>query len=292
MSLAERCASIEKNESVDLTLMSSLESRFRSSSCLNGSFLVSNGSHINCTTKNPGINIGDADIAFRFLRKMEHPSLRSIVWFLIIIKLILNFSNFVGHFLKFVFLFSLFFDKQIFEGITTQIIPSLTSSPADVEVLRIYLLLPFYHEFIKPRNYEQLQAPFGRAVLNLTPIAQIVVRHWWMDQTISYFEQLVESFKGVVLHIIVSKHDKINKSGTVRLFVTYDSNLDSALKMLELLLQVNSQRKDRLSYEAFYLPDITDKIDLQKDFYRWQQSHGTVSITFSVTYEKSQKTKM
>lgn len=61
--------------------------------------------------------------------------------------------------------------------------------------------------------------------------------------------------------------------------VTYEPNLDMALKMLKFLFQINNnQRTQRLSYETFYLHEINEMVDLQKDFYRWSQSQGHVSI--------------
>lgn len=61
--------------------------------------------------------------------------------------------------------------------------------------------------------------------------------------------------------------------------VTNEPNLDAALKMLKLLFEINNNnRKQRLSYETFYLPEITDMANLQKDFYRWSQSQAHVSV--------------
>lgn len=159
----------------------------------------------------------------------------------------------------------------------------MTVSPADVEVLRVYLLLPIYHEFINSKNYEKLHTPFSRAVLGMTKIAQNILAHWWAEQSIDYFERLVDNYKSVVMHIITFKFAKsnLNASETELPSVTYEPNLDMALQMLKLLFQINmNQRKNRLSYETFYLPDLTDMVDLQKDFYRWSQTQGHVSLFF------------
>lgn len=59
--------------------------------------------------------------------------------------------------------------------------------------------------------------------------------------------------------------------------VTYEPNLESALKMLSLLYQINSnQRSQRVSYEIFYLPDLMESINLQKDYVRWSQCKVSV----------------
>lgn len=67
------------------------------------------------------------------------------------------------------------------------LLPSLVASPPDVETLRLYLTLPFYHEFDNPKNYSVLHNPFGRTFLNLkTEAGTIVGKH-----LISYFKLLL-----------------------------------------------------------------------------------------------------
>lgn len=161
------------------------------------------------------------------------------------------------------------------------IIPSLSSSPPDVEVLRVYLLLPLYHEFINSKNYETLHTPFSRAVHKLGKIPLNILMQWWSEQSIDYFERLVENYKSVVMHVLTFKFAKtiIDSTDAELPMVTYEPNLDMALRMLKLLFQINNNhRTQRLSYDIFYLPGITDMVNLQKDFYRWSQTQGHVSI--------------
>lgn len=55
------------------------------------------------------------------------------------------------------------------------LLPSLVASPPDIEVLRLYLTLPLYHEFDNPKNYSILHNPFGRTLLNLKAEASKIV---------------------------------------------------------------------------------------------------------------------
>lgn len=113
-------------------------------------------------------------------------------------------------------------------------------------------------------------------MLNLTKISKNILKSWWAEQSIDYFERLVGIHKEVVLHILTFKFAKNNSnSPDVELpSVTYEPNLEAALKMLEMLYDINmNQRTQRLSYETFYLPDIADMVNLQNDFYRWSQGH-------------------
>lgn len=78
----------------------------------------------------------------------------------------------------------------------------LSPSPPDVEVLRIYITLPLYHEFYNPKQHLKLHKPFANAVLGLKMHANRVINSWWSSMTNEYFEKLVMIFKGVVTYII------------------------------------------------------------------------------------------
>lgn len=77
--LIERCAKIDENDTVDLSLLSSIEIIFKSLSCINGSFLMSNGRHTCCSVRNHGINIENAETAFHLIQTMENQTLKSVV---------------------------------------------------------------------------------------------------------------------------------------------------------------------------------------------------------------------
>lgn len=63
---------------------------------------------------------------------------------------------------------------QCLEAISS-ILPSLAISPPDVETLRLYLTLPFYHEFDNARHSAKLQGPFAAAFLRLKSEASKIV---------------------------------------------------------------------------------------------------------------------
>lgn len=87
----------------------------------------------------------------------------------------------------------------------------LSSSPPDVEVLRIYLILPFYHEFNNPKQHQKLHKPFASALLNLKHPASRVISVWWSSTSPDYFERLVNIFKSVVGFIIRNQKIPENK---------------------------------------------------------------------------------
>jgi E3 ubiquitin-protein ligase HERC4 len=59
--------------------------------------------------------------------------------------------------------------------VVQNLLPSLVVSPPDIEVLRLYLILPLYHEFDNPKNYLILHNPFGHTLLHLKPEASKII---------------------------------------------------------------------------------------------------------------------
>lgn len=166
--IASTCAEIPADSVIDLDLITTLETIFKHQTCLNGSFLGENEMHLPCTSIYHGVDIDIAETAFVFIQKIENLRLKQLIW----------------------------------DSITNDLLKCLTVSPAHVEALRVYLILPLYHEFVNSKNYLRLHSPFSEALFKLNEIPQRVVRNWWSAEREEYFEKLVESFKGVVSYII------------------------------------------------------------------------------------------
>lgn len=58
---------------------------------------------------------------------------------------------------------------QLHRSICSDLLPSLVPGPPDTEALRVYLLLPLYHEFLQARHFDVLQCPLAAAILALKP---------------------------------------------------------------------------------------------------------------------------
>lgn len=235
-----------------MDLMSTMEVIFKSQASFNASFLV-NG-NLSCTSKSPGIDVVEAEKAFAYIAKFENETLKQIVS---------CFQFIFG--LSYVFSSLILLSSQIWDGVTTDLLHSLKSSPADIETLRIYLILPLYHEFVNSKHYKTLHSPFCKAILQLTKNPQTIVLRWWCNQSSDYFERLVQIFKGVVSYIIDCKVKKFG-SGTV---MTYDLFLDLSLKIMKLLYNANHHSKNKVPYDVFTIPEINDNVDLRKDYCGW-----------------------
>lgn len=171
---------------------------------------------------------------------------------------------------------------QIWESITTQLLPTLAKSPPDVETLRIYLLLPLYYEFINAKNYPVLHTPFGRSFLALTQIARKVVLQWWAAVSFEYFEKLIDHFRNVVSYIMNHKLQKVvivkhNQNPDVpdppRGLITFDIHLETVLNLLKDLFHVNRFDRDApVPYETFYVHGLAESVHLEKDFFDYYSS--------------------
>lgn len=71
--------------------------------------------------------------------------------------------------------------------------------------MRVYLLLPLYHEFVNSKHYKTLHIPFAQAIFKLTENPRKVLEKWWAQTPSEYFEQMVINFLHVAMHIISFK---------------------------------------------------------------------------------------
>lgn len=171
------------------------------------------------------------------------------------------------------------FNFQIWESITTQLLPTLVKSPPDIETLRIYLLMPLYHEFINAKNYPKLHTPFGQSLLGMNQIARKIVLQWWASMSVEYFEKLIAHFRNVVWYIMNHKLQKVvikhnsDVSDPPRRLIKFDIHLETVLDVLkELFLLNRSDREKPVPYETFYVHGLAESVHLQKDFCEYYTS--------------------
>lgn len=78
-SLITTCSKFTVKGTVDLDILGNLETIFKSLSCLNGSFLLSNDQHYYCTSKHHGVDVPLAETIFGMIAKFENESLKNLV---------------------------------------------------------------------------------------------------------------------------------------------------------------------------------------------------------------------
>ncbi|XP_020812495.1 probable E3 ubiquitin-protein ligase HERC4 isoform X2 [Drosophila serrata] len=260
----KQCARFKQDDQSDLDLLNTMELIFKSQACLNASFLLDHERHFGCSVRNHGLDLKAAQLAFDHLRNVENEAIKQVIW----------------------------------DNVTKELIGSMVASPADVESMRVYLLLPLYHEFVNSKHYKSLQVPFANAIFKLTENPRKVLIKWLAQTPSEYFEHLVQNFLHVVVHIISFKMDLavVNPAAERRQrLLPYSSDLEVILKLISTLCAINNRRDERLNYQVFYWPDLADYADVQQEYVKWimADTAGEFNIcNYSFLFDPAAKTAL
>uniref|UniRef100_A0A3B3ZGV1 HECT domain-containing protein n=1 Tax=Periophthalmus magnuspinnatus TaxID=409849 RepID=A0A3B3ZGV1_9GOBI len=162
--------------------------------------------------------------------------------------------------------------EQATKSFENLLIPQLPSSPPDVEAMRIYLILsecPLMHD---SKNFIRLTIPFAIAILRLDTNPSKVLDNWWCFVEGSVFRRMVDMYKRIVVFMLT-----LGKSVVVPVF--YENYFLATLRLLEKLHKVNLKAK-HVDYNSFYIPDITNLVDIQEDYLKWFLSRADIQNDF------------
>ncbi|CAH0763694.1 unnamed protein product [Diatraea saccharalis] len=231
------CQVFKDDDVVNQDLMAYLETVFGSIACVNGSFLLDNNGHFGCNTKTPGVDLKKAEQAFLIVSRYENTSIKEL----------------------------------IFSHLTENIIKKMKVSPPDAEALRMFLVLPLYHEMRNPRRHPELQGPFAEAYNNLSTHPQRIVNLWWEAQSPDYFEMLVDIFKSVVVYELRQPAVNANKK------IYFTHSIVQILNTLSSLNKINftNPKKPKISAECFYIEDLCTHVDIATDYINWLSDHSS-----------------
>ncbi|XP_029376575.1 probable E3 ubiquitin-protein ligase HERC4 isoform X4 [Echeneis naucrates] len=216
---------------------------FSSASCLNGSFLsMSHPDHYSTSSKCSGVDMNMARILFHRVIQQDHPEIA----------------------------------QQIAASLEKNLIPRLSSSPPDIEALRLYLTLPECPLFKDRNNYVTIVIPFAKSLLSLKEAALRVLGNWWSTFEPPVFQLLVELYKDVVVYLL-QMHKVGIPSVEQRIFTCF---LDTSLRFLEILHTVNERAGHIIQYDKFYIHELDDLIDIRNDYVTWiqRQMYPMVSL--------------
>ncbi|KAG6920900.1 HECT and RLD domain containing E3 ubiquitin protein ligase 4, partial [Chelydra serpentina] len=145
-----------------------------------------------------------------------------------------------------------------------KLLSSLSSSPSSPEALRIYLIIP-----VLLRGEDNMSNPLldqlAEAILSLQQKDLKVLESLWSNLEISFFKDLVSMYQKVsrskLFYFIVQVRNSEE--------VTCELHLNRALKMLQLLYEVNSRAGFKIQENNFYVPEV--KMIWGQD---WQSNEG------------------
>lgn len=234
-----------------------------SSACWNGSFLEKkNDEHFKTSPKIPGISLNSIRVLFEKLMSSHHSRLL----------------------------------EQILKSFETFLIPQLSSSPPDVEAMRIYLILPEFPLLQDSKYYITLTLPLAMAILRLDTNPSKVLDNWWSQVCPNYFFKLVDLYKAAVVYLL-------NGRKTLLIPVLFTSYITAALRLLEKLHKVNV-KAGHVEYDKFYIPEVSSLVDIQEDYLLWllnqagmkvRPAHMQDSVTlcsYPFIFDAQAKTKM
>lgn len=147
-----------------------------------------------------------------------------------------------------------------------EVVKGLPTTPTDIEGMRLFLLLPMCHLFRNPKRYlGSLVGRYCHFVTQLSSRAINILCKWWSLLNESQFEDLISVFKESIIYVL--SQDLPSKQN--------HSHLKMALDVLAKLNTVNRESGGIVSYEHFYIPAVTEKVDVQLDYIQWIQSSRT-----------------
>uniref|UniRef100_A0AAR2KL31 HECT domain-containing protein n=1 Tax=Pygocentrus nattereri TaxID=42514 RepID=A0AAR2KL31_PYGNA len=156
------------------------------------------------------------------------------------------------------------FFLQVAASLEKNLIPNLSSSPPDIEALRLYLTLPQCPLFSNPSTYITLAIPFAKAVISLKDAPLKVLGNWWSQIEPAVFQGLVELYKEVVVYLLHMQKVGIPPSEH-RIFTCF---LSTCLKFLDILHSVSGQI---IQYDKFYVHELEELVDIRSDYVTWIQ---------------------
>ncbi|XP_034829545.1 probable E3 ubiquitin-protein ligase HERC4 isoform X1 [Maniola hyperantus] len=231
------CQFFKDHDVVNQELLAYLEIVFGSLACVNGSFLVGHNAHFGCNTRVPGVDLAKAEEAFTLISRLENSTIQEL----------------------------------IFSHLTEQVIKKVKVSPPDAEALRLFLILPLYHEMRNPRRHPELQGPFAEAFNNLSAHPQRIVQLWWEAQSADYFEMLVDIFKSVVMYELMQPTVRANKK------IYFSRSIIQILNTLTALNKINftNPKKPKIPAECFYIEELCNYVDIASDYINWLSDHDS-----------------
>ncbi|KAE8630834.1 hypothetical protein XENTR_v10000981 [Xenopus tropicalis] len=215
-------------ENSNTNSMNGIVQTLSSLACWNGSFLEKrNDEHFRTSPKIPGINMCSIKVLFEKLMNVHHSRLL----------------------------------EQILKGFESFLIPQLSSSPPDVEAMRIYIILPEFPLLQDSKYYITLTLPLAMAILRLDTNPSKVLDNWWAQVCPKYFLKLISLYKEAVVYLL-------NGRKTLLIPVLFTSYITAALKLLEKLHKVNGKAQ-HVEHDTFYIPEISSLVDIQEDYLMW-----------------------
>uniref|UniRef100_A0A1I8I8Q5 HECT domain-containing protein n=1 Tax=Macrostomum lignano TaxID=282301 RepID=A0A1I8I8Q5_9PLAT len=140
----------------------------------------------------------------------------------------------------------------------------------DVECLRFFLVAPLLHLFARPELFENLHSGFAFCLTQLDPVPTRVLTGWLAKLPTRHFARLLRTFKAVAPHVLALPAHTTRAGALAK-----ERGLTGCMRLMRLLHSANADRGDSaLVRSSFYLPDLNNRVDIEKDYILWVQHKG------------------
>nr|CAB3252608.1 probable E3 ubiquitin-protein ligase HERC4 [Phallusia mammillata] len=174
--------------------------------------------------------------------------------------------------------------EVMMQSLQHRLIPCLVASPPDMEALRVYLILPECQLFEERDNYLTLLIPFAKKCSMLVSAASKVLDKWYRSMEPLYFTKPVNICKDCVMQILRRPVvNGVNMFGEMKFVLDYLGKLNHAN---------DSGEKSIIPYQHFYLPAITDLINLEEDYIKWVQGRPGCICQYPFVLNSQAKTSL
>ena len=134
-----------------------------------------------------------------------------------------------------------------------------------METLRQFLILPLFTEFESESLYKEVHCVYAKGFISLPKAAMNVVEKWFVAQGKDYFLSIVKNYKKAVIHILEKQHGSSSDADQ-----GYERDLGFCLVFLRVLSRINVNHGCQIvSYEDFYIPQISQYLELPDAYIRW-----------------------
>ncbi|XP_028404345.1 probable E3 ubiquitin-protein ligase HERC4 [Dendronephthya gigantea] len=168
-------------------------------------------------------------------------------------------------------------NEMVLNALEKHLIPSLRGEPIDVDCLRLYVILPEYEMFRAAERYKTLAVPLAKKLLSLHQKYRIIIGNWWAKLPSTYIERIIKIFQECVKFILEQQIDQRDSQE----FTVREECLRCSLEILEGVHKVNQRAENSVPYPVFYIPELTDCLDLRSDYLRWVQNVSTTDNKIS-----------
>ncbi|XP_038060442.1 probable E3 ubiquitin-protein ligase HERC4 [Patiria miniata] len=155
---------------------------------------------------------------------------------------------------------------EMAEILGTYLIPTLPSSPPDIEALRLYLLLMESPVFTdpSPERYGTTVVQFGQALCNVTSAGAKVISQWWSTLQPRHLNRILTTYKSCMMGQLSRKRNTADRPMLRR-------NIKICLDVLSKLCKMNNENNEILPYYLFYIKELTDNVGIREHFLEWLQ---------------------